>query len=272
VKAVVETATAVSWTARGLMELKAEAYSAAFDDLRRAASMTNGNAASLAAALHGLSDAAAGAGRQDEERAWLQSIAAAQPGNVAVRVELARVLASSGDYEGAVAAAREAMRLAPDDPQPAEQLASVVADAGDGERLGALADEMLAHTRESARAGSAGQYYRATSLFLKGELPAAIEEARRFVAIHPNDARAQGLLGAACAAAGQHECAAAAFDAALAASPRDPTPYVNLGVFRLESGDPAAAAAYFAEALTLDPSSAAARAGLAQSRTALGKP
>src|SRR5439155_415439 len=126
VRRVVETATSVSWTARGLMELKAEAYTFAYDDLRRAVTMRNGNAAGLEAALRGLSEAAAGAGRQDEERIWLQSLAAQQPADAAVRVELSRVLASNGDLAAAAATATEAMRLAPDDPLPGEQLASVL--------------------------------------------------------------------------------------------------------------------------------------------------
>src|SRR5204863_2978765 len=97
-------------------------------------------------------------------------------------------------------------------------------------------------------------------------------EARRFVAHHPDHARAQSLLGAACAAGAQRDCAGAAFEAALRANPRDPSAYVNLGLFHLQSANPAAAAAYFAEALTIDPSSAPARSGLAHSRSALGKP
>ena len=60
--------------------------------------------------------------------------------------------------------------------------------------------------------------------------------------------------------------------AALRANPRDPSTYVNLGVFHLQSADPAAAASYFAEALAIDPASVSARNGLAQSRAALGKP
>jgi len=268
VKSVVGTATSVSWTARGLMELKAEAYAAAYEDLQRAVVTRDANASALEAALRGSSDAAAGAGRQDEHRGWLQSLAARQPGSAAIRVELSRVLAASGDFAGAAAAAEQAMRLAPDDPRPALQLASVLADAGDADRLGSLADAMLARFPKE----DDGRYFRATALYLKGRTADAIAEARRFVAVHPAHARAQGLLGAACATDGQRDCAAAAFDAALRANPRDASTYVNLGLFRLQSADPAAAAGYFAEALAIDPASAPARTGLAQSRAALGKP
>jgi spermidine synthase len=268
VSAVVDTATGVSWTARGLMDLKAEAFEVAYTNLRRAVEMTRDSPVALAAALRGVSDAAAGAGRQDEELAWLRSLAAEQPSNAALRIELSRVLAAGGRFNDAVAAAQEAMRLTPDDPASAEQLAAVLADAGDADQLERLADAMLAKfpRRDEAR------YFRASALFLKGRVAEAEEEARRFVAVHPTDARGQGLLGAACGTLGKRDCAEAAFTAALRANPRDPSAYVNLGVFRLQAADPADAAEYFSEALTLDPDSKPARDGLAQARAALGKP
>src|SRR5262249_36638228 len=67
VRTIVQSATGVSWTARGLMELKAEAYAEAYDDLQRAVMLAGGNAVALADALRGLSDAAAGASRQQDE-------------------------------------------------------------------------------------------------------------------------------------------------------------------------------------------------------------
>ena len=79
-------------------------------------------------------------------------------------------------------------------------------------------------------------------------------------------ARAQNLLGAACATLGRRDCAKAAFEASLRANPRDASTYVNAGTFALQNGDAAAAANYFAEALSLDPDAEAARNGLAQAR------
>src|SRR5207248_11426435 len=176
VSAVVDTATGVSWTARGLMELKAEAYGTAYDGLQRAMTTIHGNPAALEAALRGLSDAAAGAGRRAEERSWLQALAADQPSNAAVRVELSRVLASNGEFDAAAAAAKEAIKLAPDERLPVEQLASVLADHGDAEQLGSLADSMLARFP----GWDEGLYFHATALFRKGQIAQAIEEARGF--------------------------------------------------------------------------------------------
>ncbi len=157
--------------------------------------------------------------------------------------------AMNGNTELAVIVAKEAMRLAPSDPAAGEQLASVYADAGDAEHLAPLADFLVSRfpQRDNSR------YYQANALFLNGRIKEALEEARTIVARNPNDARAENLLGVACATSGLHDCALTAFRAALAANPRDPTTYVNLGVLHMQSPDPAAAAQYFSVALTLDP-------------------
>ena len=67
-RAVVQHATDESWAVAGAMELKADAYDVAYDRFRKAVELRSGNVEALA----GLTDAAAGAHRQDEERAWLR--------------------------------------------------------------------------------------------------------------------------------------------------------------------------------------------------------
>jgi Flp pilus assembly protein TadD len=255
-------ATDMSWVTAGAMELKADAYEVAYDRFRRAVFLNSSNAD----ALNGLTDAASAGNRLDEARAWLEQIAARERGNALVRVELSRVLALTGNMEGAAAAAAEAVNAAPDDPRPGEQLASVYADAGAGDRLASLAEALIARfpSRDKPR------YYRANALLLQGRAAEAAAELRRLVTQHPDDVRAQSLLGVACATTGDRDCALAAFAAALAANPRDTATYVNLGVFHLQSANPAAAADAFAVALTLDRSSVAARQGLGEARAALG--
>ncbi len=178
-----------------------------------------------------------------------------------MRIELSRLLAASGDVQGGIEAATEALRIAPDEPRAAEQLASVYADAGDGDRLAPLAEAMVRRfpTRADPR------YYLATALFLHGETPQARDTVRTLVAVYPDHARAQNLLGAACATLGERECAESAFRASIRANPHDASTYVNLGTFYLQSADPTAGD-LFAEALAIDPTSAAARSGLAQAR------
>ena len=259
VRDVFRRATDAAWTSQGLMDLKAQAFHYAYAAFRQAVTLNSRNAT----ALSGLSDAAGGAGKLDEERAWLREIASRDPNNALVRIELSRVLAVTGDVQGALQTASDALELAPDEPRAAEQLASVLADAGDGERLAPLADAMVARFPDRLEA----RYYRATALFLRGRPQDAVDAVRQVVDAGPEHARAQSLLGAACAAIGERDCARAAFNAAIRANPHDTSSYVNAGLLNLQSGNPSAAVDYFASALTLDPSSRPARDGLAQARS-----
>ncbi|MGH9141679.1 MAG: tetratricopeptide repeat protein, partial [Vicinamibacterales bacterium] len=259
VRRAFDKATAADWTSRGQMDLRAQAFGPAYESFGRAVALDSRSAA----ALSGLSDAAGGVGRLDEERQRLREIASREPANTPVLIELSRVLAVTGDVQGALDAASTALRISPGEPRAAEQLASVLADAGDGERLMPLADAMIERFPDRPDA----RYYRATALFLRGDARAAVTAAREVLVARPDHARAQSLLGAACAALGQRDCALAAFGAAIRDSPRDPSGYVNAGILSLQSGNPAAAIEYFASALTIDPSSKAARDGLAQARS-----
>ncbi len=257
-RSMLERAPDTSWTSRGRMLLKAEAFGFAYDAFLHALSLNSRNSD----ALSGLSDAAAGAHKSEEERDWLRAVADREPANAAVRLELSRVLAAGGDFPGAIGAAREALGLTPADPAAGEQLASVFADAGDAERLAALADTLTSRFPDRPNA----RYFRASALFLQGRTEEAIREARRVTDINPLHARAQNLIGAACATLGRHDCAVAAFEASIAANPRDPSTYVNLGLLHLQRADAPSAAAAFAEALAIDPASTAARNGLTQAR------
>jgi spermidine synthase len=255
------SATDGDWTSRGQVDLRAQAFTSAYEAFRHAVTLNSRNPVALA----GFSDAAGGVGRLPEERDWLQAIAAREPSNAAVRVELSRVLAVTGDTAGAVRTAGAALELAPDDPRAAEQLASVLADAGDAERLGPFAEAFLARFPDRADA----RYYQASALFMRGRTEDALSAARQVVAAHPDHARAQNLLGTTCAALGRRDCAQHAFDASIRGNPRDAVGYVNAGLFNLQVANPKAAESYFANALAIDPSSAAARAGLEQVREQL---
>ncbi len=252
-----------AWAARGTMDLRAQAFASAYDAFRRAVERNSRNIVALA----GLSDAAGAANRLDEERQWLTETAAREPSNAAARIELSRVLAVSGDAPGAVRAASEALAIAPTDARAAEQLASVFADTGDQARLARLSEQLVSRFPEQADSW----YYQATTLFLAGRHDEAIAATRKLIAAHPDHNRAQGLLGASCAAAGQRECAQMAFDGSIRDSPRDPLRYINAGLFQLQIANPSGAEGYFASALAVDPSSQPARQGLAEARALLSK-
>ena len=261
VRAALAAATDSDWASSGRMQLEAEAHSLAYEAFRRALALNSRSHD----ALSGLSDASSGAHKQAEARDLLTAIAAREPGNAPVRVELSRVLAAAGDFDGAIAMATGALQLTPDDPQAGEQLASIVADAGDADRLGPLAESLVARFPNRPEP----LYYRASALFLRGRTEDAMAAVRHVTDSHPEHARAQNLLGAACATLNRRECAQAAFEASLRASPRDPSTYVNLGHFSLQSSNPDAAARYFAEALSIDPELVTARDGLAEARALL---
>jgi Flp pilus assembly protein TadD len=246
------------------MDLKAEAYSSAYDYFRQAVALDSADAE----ALRGASDAAAGLNRQQEHRAWVEELAKSPSARAAVWIELSRVRAGAGDFEGAIAAASRAQRLEPEDPRPTEQLASVLADMGDAARLTPVADLLASRYPERAD----GPYYQATALLLRGRAAEAATLARRAVAVNTMSAKAQNLLGAACASTGQRECAETAFTASLRLNPRESSTYINVGVFYLQTARPEQAADAFAEALSLDPSSAAARDGLRQAQAARPTP
>ena len=172
-----------------------------------------------------------------------------------------RRIARHGDPCRAVA-----QRLEPGDPRPTEQLASVFADMGDAARLAPVADLLASSYPDRGD----GPYYQATALLLRGRAAEAANLASRAVAANPMSAKAQNLLGAACASTGQRDCAEAAFIASIRLNPREPSTYVNVGVFYLQTARPEQAADAFSEALSLDPSSAAARDGFRQTRA--GRP
>jgi spermidine synthase len=264
VRAAFDRATDASWASRGAMLLKAEAYELAYQSFHTAVTLNSRNSE----ALTGLSAAAAGARKQTEALEWLKTIASRETTNSPVRVEIAHLQAAAGNLDAAVETAAEAFRLAPDDPQAGEQLASIVADAGDADRLEPLATALAQRFPDRADP----RYYQASALFLRGRTEEAITAARRVVDSHPAHARAQNLLGAACATLGRRECAQSAFEASLTANPRDTSTYINLGAFHLQTANPQAAARYFAEALSIDGQSSAARAGLAEARALLANP
>jgi Flp pilus assembly protein TadD len=169
--------------------------------------------------------------------------------------------------ERAASVAADALRIAPSDPRAGEQLASVFADSGNAQQLGPLAEALVARFPDRDKP----RYYRANALFLTGRTQEAINEAQSIVGSNPKDVQAQNLLGVACATSGRRDCALAAFNAALNADARDPTTYVNLGVFHLQAGDAAAAVDNFSVALTLDRSSSAAAQGLSEARERLAE-
>jgi Flp pilus assembly protein TadD len=144
-----------------------------------------------------------------------------------------------------------------------EQMASVLSDAGDKERMAPV----VARLRAQAPDSEGAHYYSAALLYMEGRTDLALREARAVIEQNPGHAKAHNIVGACLATLGQRDQARTAFEASLAADPREAGTYTNLAMLELESGNASRAAEYFAEALTIDPDSEAARDGLLRTRS-----
>ncbi len=245
IASAVATARAHDWIVRGRAGEKADAFEMAHESFSRAASLDAGSVD----ALRGRATSGAGMHRLADETQWLRARAAAEPANAAVRVALSYVLAMGGELDAAVSAAVDAARVAPDSPYPLEQLASVLADAGDVVRLEPVAQSLVERFPDR----DDGRYYHATALFMSNRLEEAVNETARLLASSPDNARAHNLRGILCAAAKDLVCARAAFETSLRLNPRDASVYTNLGTVHLEQGNADAAIRLFSEAVAIDP-------------------
>ncbi len=254
VEAALDAARAADWRDRGWMFLRADAFRPAYDDFRRALAEDPTDARSF----EGLLRASVLVRRGPETKTLLTSLAS-DPGNSAAKLALSRLLAAEGAYGEAVRIPLGLLQANSGGLPALEQLASVLSDAGDAERLAPV----VARLRIEAPGSEAADYYAATLLFMQDRQELAANAARAVIARNPGHARAQNLLGAALASLGERDGARSAFQASLKADPRDSATYANLGTLELQAGNRHAAAQHFASALIVDPLSEAARRGLA---------
>ena len=250
VTAARRAASAAAWRDRGWMLLDASAARTAWTDFDTAVRADPTDAR----AFDGLIRAGAAASLQPQTMAVLRELAA-PPERVEAQIALSRLLASAGAVEDAGRVAFAAVERQPSNVGALEQLASVLADVGDQARL----QPVVARLRAVAPTADPTRYYTASLLFMEGRADLAIAEARALTLANPRHAKAQNLLGAALATAGQRDLAREAFLASLKVDPRDPTTYTNLALLDLESGNRTAGRQRLAEALTLDPASTTAR-------------
>jgi spermidine synthase len=245
---------------RGAMHLRAEAFKTAFDDFARALDRSPDSAA-----VEGLVRAAAPTGRLAEAEGLLKQVLTRDPANIAAATGLSRLVAARGDFQAAAEPLRPWFAGTARDVRAMDQLASIFADAGDRQRLAAVVSDL----QRVAPDAEPTLYYTASLHFMADRPAEAIAAAERLRARNGRHARGLNLLGAAYATLGRSDDARRAFEASIGADPRDPVAYANLGTFELQTGRAERAANYFAEALTLDPSSSPAEQGLAQAMAAL---
>jgi spermidine synthase len=260
VTAALAGARPADWRDRGLMLLRAEAHRPAYDDLTKALELRPDDTE----ALDGLSRAAAAMGRLPDAEAQLRRLAS-DPNNVPAKLALSRVLASQGNADEAVRIPFSVVQADNRNVAALIQLASVLADMSDAERLAPVVARLMAEAPSDPWA----HYYAATLFFLQNRPDEALREARATVALDPAHAKAYNLMGACLAGFSQRDEARKAFLTSLKADPHESGTYTNLATLELESGNRRGAIRYFAEALTVDPNSTSARDGLA---SAIGHP
>ena len=239
---------------RGVMFLGAEAFEPAATELLAAIELDPTDSETTDALIR----AAGPAGKVEDVERRLRTAMARSAGDGSAAIGVSRILASRGEFEEAAAVIRpfaEATR----DTALLGQLASVYADAGDPNRLSAV----LAGLQSIAPAEEPTAYFAAVLQLMTGKPHDALETIGQIRNRGAVRARDLTLEGTAYAALGRRDDARRAFASAIAADPRDVTGYENLATFEAESGNDRAAAAYFAEALILDPASRVAREGLA---------
>jgi spermidine synthase len=251
-------AGAAEWSHRGAMMFKSDFHATAYDDYARALTLDPTDAG----ALDGFAQASIMTRRTAGALERLKSLTSSRAQTPAILVAKSKLLAASGSFEAALAAATEASSVTPVQAVALEQLASLVADASDTIEL----DTVVETLRRAPGGGAAAHYYAAVSRFLRNDFAGTVRLAQDAIAADPQYAPVYDLVGAAHTKLGQTDAAREAFHTSLGFDAHDSTAYTNLGLLELSSGSAAAAAGYFAEALWLEPESATARQGLARAR------
>ena len=249
-----ETATPADWRNRGLMFLQADAYRPAFADLTRSLELSPDDPDALDAMLR----AAAPIDKLGQAGTFLRRLAS-DPDRGPAKLALSRLLAAQGSIEEAVRIPQGILQGDSGNVPALEQLASVLSDVGDADRLAPVVARLIREAPESAWA----HYYAASLFFMRDRPDQALVAARNAVARDPNHAKAHNLIGACLASTGQMDQARQAFAAAVRADPKEPGTYVNLATLELQAGNRELAIRYLADALTVDPANEAARNALA---------
>jgi len=189
-------------------------------------------------------------GRLDDARSTLEGARAIAPDSIEVLCNLGSVELARGDAAAALAALDHAFALAPSHPAVLLGLGNARRAAGD---LAGALDAYRATTRADARHAGAWLNLAATELAL-GDRAAAERDARHALTLAPRHPEGLLLLGHVLAAQRRFAEAQAACEAGARAAPNDARFAYQAGLMAEEQKHLAAAAAWQARALALDPS------------------
>ncbi len=198
--------------------------------------------------------------RHAEAARELTALLAEEPQHPGAHALLALSLAVGERWEEGLEAARTAVSLAPDWYYAHFVLGTILCDAG-------RPKEALASAREARRLEpeDADVHALVARCFgVLGRWKEVLVSARRGLEVDPKHVDSLNLRAQALRLLGRTDDARGALDIALAEDPEDPDTHASYGFARLQEGDGHQALEHFREALRLDPSHEAARAGLAE--------
>jgi Tfp pilus assembly protein PilF len=199
-----------------------------------------------------------GSGRRDLAEREFRASPAEDPDCVPSHVQLALCLAERGEIAAAEREARAAVAADPEYEPAHYALASVLHDAGRLTEARAAvaaavrldADDPQNHWLAGLIEGDAGDW------------KAALECAETALRLDPQYVDALNLRAQALLTLGRRDEAFDGLREALARDPENPVTHTGVGWAHVHAGDPARALEHFREALRLDPTIAAARAGI----------
>jgi serine/threonine-protein kinase len=192
-----------------------------------------------------------------------------EPDDALAHNSLGNALAGQGKLEAAVAEYRAAIRLKPDYAGAHYNLGLALAGQGKPEAA-------VAEYREAIRLKpdyADGHHNLGFALARRGEAEAAIAEYREAIRLKPDDAKAHYNLGLSLAGQGKPEAAIAEYRAAIRLKPGYASAHINLGAILCDlKRDYSSAEAEFREAIRLKPDDAMAHNNLGNALAGQGKP
>ncbi len=170
------------------------------------------------------------------------------PPNRVFRSTLAHAYRRLGKMDRAIRLYREAVALAPNDPDAWYDLAAALQESGNAAEAAVVIDEALKHDPNRAE----GHNMRGVAVAASNP-SAALDEFRKTIALDPRNARAYCNLGNALRSLGRYEEAADAYRKTIELAPRYADPLNGLGVLLVQRGRGDEALRLFDAALAISP-------------------
>jgi Tfp pilus assembly protein PilF len=262
IREIEASATAEDHRHKGQMYLKSESFAEAIEEFKLAISANADDQESWDGVLR--------AGRSVHARSELKPFVeemVKSRTSEAVRLAAAEFYSQEGNTDKAHELVKSALDAAPKSVAALEQLAGIEMDQAASD-LPATVERLLSIEPENAK----GLYYLASIRFYQQRLDEAIQLAKRSLARDRENPRTGNLLAIAYGQTFQADLADAEFRKCMQQFPSDWLTLNNYGLFLLERGKPADAAAVFKRAIDLNAENVQAFVGLGEANRQAGRP